>query len=248
MKICYITDLHIDVEGIMPNDIDSRGRFLSVLDHIRNRSYDLMVLGGDLCNKTGNIAIYQWIKEHLDATKIPYHVISGNHDTSPLLAQVFELNDMLQNDELFYHQTHHNHSDIIYLDTAVGKLSDEQHTWLETKIQNHPSEDVIICMHHPPIISGSAHMEPKYFFRDSERFTALLQSFQHLRFIIFCGHYHIARTVIDKNIIVFITPSTFVQIDPDSAIFQKDGERYGYREIMIQDGKVIRTNVIYVGL
>lgn len=248
MKVCFITDLHIDIEGIMPNNIDSRGRFLNVLNHVRGKAYDLMIIGGDLCNQTGNEKIYQWIKGHLDSIDIPYYIISGNHDTSDMMARVFGMSALVRNGELYYHVTYDNIGDIIYLDTAVGWMSDEQYDWLVSKVKNHQGPEVIICMHHPPVLSGSAHMEPRYFFQQSERFKTLCDNFQNKRFFILCGHYHIARTVISDNMIIFITPSTFVQIDPDSEIFRKDGERYGYRELIIENGKVLRTNVVYVGL
>ena len=246
MKVCFITDLHIDIEGFMPNNIDSRAKFHNVMNHIRDRSYDLMILGGDLCNQTGNEDIYKWIKEQLDNTGISYYIISGNHDTSDMIAVVFGISSFIQNRELYYHVHHDSIGDIIYLDTSAGWMSDDQYKWLENKIRNHQTEQVIICMHHPPLLSGSALMEPRYFFQESGRFKSLCDSFRHKQFFIFCGHYHIARTVISDNIFIFITPSTFVQIDPDSETFRKDGDRYGYREIIIENGKVLRTNIVYI--
>ena len=246
MKVCFITDLHIDIEGVMPNEIDSRAKFINVLTHVAGKSYDLMILGGDLCNQTGNEDIYRWIKKHLDAVGIPYAIIAGNHDTSALMAQIFGMSLSVHDGELYYNIQHEGIGEIMYLDTAAGWMSDDQYIWLERKIKNHETDDVIICMHHPPLLAGSLLMEPRYFFQQSERFKALCSHFKSKRFYIFCGHYHIARTVISDNIVLFITPSTFVQIDPDSEIFWKDGDRYGYRDIIMEGSKVLRTNVVYI--
>lgn len=54
------------------------------------------------------------------------------------------------------------------------------------------------------------------------------------------------RTIIKNNITLFITPSTFVQIDPDSFEFRKLGDSFGYREIWITEGQCYYTNVIYI--
>ncbi|MBK8514874.1 MAG: metallophosphoesterase [Saprospiraceae bacterium] len=245
MKVCFITDLHIDSEGLFPLGVDTRQQFLNTLAHVVHRSYDLMIIGGDLCHTNGDVEIYKWIKSHMDDAEIPYHVISGNHDSSIMMAEVFGISSLVCGSELFYDDLYKS-ANILYLDTSPGMMSDKQFEWLEKKIESQTNEDVIICMHHPPLVSGSAHMEPKYLFQQTERFSSLCSNYGEKRFIIFCGHYHIARTVISKNMVVFISPSTFLQIDPDSVEFKRDSQRYGYREIIIEHEKLLRTNVIYL--
>lgn len=61
-----------------------------------------MIVAGDLCHKTGIKETYLWIKSQLNETSIPYCVIPGNHDTSPVLAEVFGLDGELLDEELYY--------------------------------------------------------------------------------------------------------------------------------------------------
>lgn len=246
MKICFITDLHIDKDGIFPFDTDTRSRFLKILKHIAQKHYDMLVIGGDLCNRTGDTEVYEWIKYHLDALNMPYYMISGNHDSSTLMAEVFNMKHLLTVNELFYHLSFLHVGDIYFLDTSPGTKSDIQYTWLEEKIRNQVDKDVIICMHHPPILSGSKHMEPQYFFRQSEKFLDMCLRFKDKRFIIFSGHYHMARTVLKDNITLFISPATSIQIDPNSAELIKDMVNFGYREIFMDHHTITMTNVVYL--
>ncbi|MBK8628205.1 MAG: metallophosphoesterase family protein [Saprospiraceae bacterium] len=244
MKICLLTDLHIDFEGNHPLNIDTRSNFLQVLDHIYNKKYDLMVLAGDLCNKSGGELIYQWIKAQLKPIEIPIKIISGNHDTSTLIAQIFDYDETLKNDELYYtHRIHGNN--LIFLDTAKGEMSENQWNWL-SGVTADGDNDIYIFMHHPPLIAGSLHMEPTYSFKQMERFEAFCKSKPDKRFYIFTGHYHFERSIIKQNMSIFITPSTFIQIDPDSSTFQPLSRYIGYREIHINGQQGFNTNVVYL--
>lgn len=102
MKICLITDLHIDQPGELIFGLDTRAQLVHILRSIPGHKYDYMIIAGDLCHKTGIAEIYEWIKCELDNTKIPYCVISGNHDNSVLMAEIFGYRDVLNEHELYY--------------------------------------------------------------------------------------------------------------------------------------------------
>ena len=133
MKICLITDLHIDLPGERPNGLDTRLQFIRTIQKIKEKTYDLVIVAGDLCHKTGVKEIYDWIRLHLDETSIPYQVISGNHDSSALLADSFDLGKDIIDEELYFQQDYPD-GNIIFLDTSRGMMSDKQFNWLEEKI------------------------------------------------------------------------------------------------------------------
>lgn len=243
MKICFVTDLHIDTDGLMPLGLDTRAHFRQVLGDIKEKSFDLLVLGGDLCHRTGDEGIYGWILQQLGDLKMPFLSISGNHDTSLLLAKSFGWEEKLHGDELYYTHTI-GASKFIFLDTSQSVMSDHQWSWFTSEIMDQ-GPNIYIFMHHPPVISGSKHMEPKYLFTQTERFEALCNSFIEKHFYIFTGHYHIEKSIMKANISVFITPSTFVQIDPESVEFKPVYDNIGYRELEI-DGPKISTRVVYI--
>ena len=106
MKICLITDIHIDAPGELPIGLDTRLQFVQTIQKIKEKKYDFMIVAGDLCHKTGIKETYLWIKSQLNETSIPYCVIPGNHDTSPVLAEVFGLDgDCLLYTSIFNRKT-----------------------------------------------------------------------------------------------------------------------------------------------
>ncbi|MBK8349221.1 MAG: metallophosphoesterase [Saprospiraceae bacterium] len=242
MKICLITDLHIDSVGESPLSVDTRNNFVSVLEKVKETPFDLLILAGDLCHKKGDQAIYNWIYQSLPAG-IPCNVIAGNHDDAVIMASVFNLQSSLEGTELFYSVVSDG-TRLIFLDTSSGMMSDVQFQWLKNQIER-SGDEVYIFMHHPPLISYSYHMEPKYSFQQMEKFETLCQNFPDKVFNIFTGHYHIERFVSKSNMRVFITPSTFVQIDPNQTDFRPYNTLIGYREINILDSDCFYTNVIY---
>ena len=173
-------------------------------------------------------------------------MIAGNHDTSVMMAKTFEIDQLITNDELFYHISFFDNADMYFMDTSKGSMSEDQYNWLEEKAQKHEDDTMILIMHHPPIPSGSKHMEPRYFFMQSDKFVKFCKHFSHKRFLIFSGHYHVARTVLKDNIILFISPATCIQIDPNSSEFIPDAQKFGFREIFIENNTVTMTNVVYV--
>lgn len=243
-KIIFITDLHIDTEGKILSGRDTREQLLRVLKHISQSTFDSIILGGDLCNITGDINIYKWIKDQFSAYNLKVNPISGNHDTSTLMAEAFNLNNYFVNDALYYNI---KVGDIpcILLDTSTGMMDSGQWVWLENQVYK-SGKNIYIFMHHPPVICNSQHMEPKHKFKEMERFTELCQRFKDKTFHIFSGHYHLEKTVVSHNMIVYVSPSSFIQIDPASEEFRIMHPYFGYRIILISNGDTVNTHTQYL--
>ena len=244
-KICFITDLHIDTDDNKPMGIDTKQHFLNILEKaVQHNDYDLIILGGDLCHRTGDESTYKWVYNQISNTGINFLVIPGNHDTSVMLASAFHQSQHIHNDELYFtHQLEHYKA--LFLDSSLGSFSTQQWLWLRDQIQEN-GDEVLIFIHHSPIQAHSKHMEPKYMFRQTEKFEALCDMYPEKKFHVVTGHYHIERTVVKKNITVFISPSTFVQIDPNSDEFKPYTSLIGYREICINQKGSFHTEVIYL--
>ncbi len=243
MRIAFITDLHIDTEGSFPLNLDTKRQFLSVLADVTAHKFDVIVLGGDICHQTGDSETYLWVVEQLKNTGIPYLSIAGNHDDSTLLADQITPQFHVRQGELYFSQLWEQQV-FLFLDTSKGLMSDTQYNWLNDQI-GVAARQIYIFMHHPPLLCGSLHMEPAYQFRQMEKFKALCDKWSDRNFTIITGHYHLDRHVISSNMSVWLTPSTFVQIDPESAVFRTLNHQIGYREIRIEDGGFF-TETIYL--
>jgi 3',5'-cyclic-AMP phosphodiesterase len=232
MKIAFITDLHIDNEGILILDLDTRQQFKQVLDQVKNSDYDMIILGGDLCNTVGEEEIYHWIQKQLDDLNIPVLAISGNHDDSTMLANHLHLEHHLKSGSLYYKNILEGF-EAIFLDSSTGELGADQWSYLEEYCQI-PSKQLLIFMHHPPLICDVIAMEPKYQFKETDKFKSLQQRYSDKYFHIFTGHFHTERTMSYQNATINITPSTYVQIDPGQASFTPVFGKIGYREIILK--------------
>lgn len=243
MQIIQLTDLHIGREGEETYGVDVRGNFLRALDQIAAIKPDLAVITGDLCFSTGDAGVYAWLRAHLEALAIPFEVIPGNHDDTALLADAFGYGaGALQEGELYFSRAW-DHCRALFLDTSAGRMSAAQWAWLEDQCAT-TQGPVLIFMHHPPVLAGAPFMDLNYPFQQAEEFR-LFQTRLRIPTYIFCGHYHLERTLPAAFGSISITPSCILQISPESEHFQVSDWRPGLRHIIMEDSGAIRTQVVY---
>jgi len=241
MRIVQITDLHIAREGVETFDTDVRGNFQRVLQLTHSLQPDHVVLSGDLCFDDPQEEVYVWVRNQMEALGIPYDLLSGNHDDPVMMARVFDREKQLQGGELFY-QKKIAHQDFLFLDTTTGEVSTRQLNWLEEQLKA-LDEPAMLFMHHPPFLSNVPHMDRKYALQNREEIQELL--FEHPYPVhIFSGHYHVDKTVQRQNVILYITPACFFQIDQHEKDFKVDHRIPGLREITLDHGAVL-TTVMY---
>lgn len=241
MRIIQITDLHVGEPGETAYGADMRANFLKILEEAKKRQPDRIVLTGDLCYQVGVSEVYEWMKVQLDALKIPYDIIAGNHDDSAMMASVFERQADLHEKELYFHKNYHGNP-ILFLDSAVATLSEKQLSWLENCLKT-IKQPLVIFMHHPPLFANMRWMDARYPLLNRDALQGIL--FAHpYPITVFCGHYHVEKTVQQRNVTMHITPSCFFQIDPHSEDFKIDHVRIALREIE-WDGDTLRHAVSY---
>ncbi len=238
MRMIQITDPHLGEAGEDTLGIDVRANFLNALEAARALYPDQIVLTGDLCFRHGNQNVYRWVKQQMDELEIPYELISGNHDDPALLADIFGKTQYLRRDEIFFAQNAEGFP-IIFLDTTTGRMSWQQQEWLNDQLQQIDCE-VIVFMHHPPLQSGVPYMDQNYPLHNMADVQAIFFAHPH-PLTVFCGHYHVEKTIHQHNVTVHITPSTFYQIDQFSEAFQVDHHRPGFRVINLEPNKCSHT-------
>ena len=235
-RIALITDLHTGAEEDVPFDINLRQNFLTVLDAVRAHDPSHLFIAGDLCLLEGNKDIYSWQKKHFDALDIPYHIIIGNHDDAWLLSSIYDQLPTLQKGELFYEIILAGYQ-ILMLDTSQGEMSAAQKKWLKQKLANPSSSPSIVVMHHPPDLMNVPYMDEKHFLKDRVDVMQIFRDAQH-PIEIFCGHYHVEKTVSFGHFRVHVTPSCYFQIDAFSGSFQIDHTQIAYRLIDLYNDRI----------
>lgn len=241
MRIVQITDLHIGLADEATFEIDVRANFLKICEKIRQLAPDYVVISGDLCYQNAHPVIYSWIKQQLDALEITYDLISGNHDDPVMLAQAFNIEHLLVDGALYY-QRQLEGFPYLFLDTTTGVISSKQLSWLANCLKKQLGR-LIIFMHHPPLLAGVPHMDHHYALENRDEVLELLLEYPG-PVDVFCGHYHVDKTISTENVNVHITPSNFFQIDQYSEKFAVDHRRPGLREIEITS-EYLRHTVIF---
>ncbi|NBC83019.1 MAG: hypothetical protein GVY19_06510 [Bacteroidetes bacterium] len=239
MKLIQITDLHIGAENEKPFDIDVRANFIRLLEALSEEKFEHLVVSGDLCYNKPDVSIYYWVKKQLDRLTSSYSIISGNHDDNYMINKIFYQQHA---DQLFFSKIIGDKK-IFFLDSSPGEVSQEQLQWLENNINPlNPYE--IIFIHHPPTLCEVPHMDNKHYLNNYSRLQQLLHNY-NTQMHIFCGHYHLEKTVSVKNMQIYITPSNFFQIDDRKEMFAISSKRIGYRRINFDETSMY-TAVKYV--
>lgn len=242
MRIIQLTDLHIGREGQESNGVDVRANFLRLMERLPSLQGDELMISGDLCLQDVDPKVYRWILEHLQKQELPVRVISGNHDDPILLAKAFSVEHCLKEGELYY-MREDTPVPIFYLDTTTGAVSEKQLDWLEAEIRK-CTGPLVIFMHHPPLLAGVPHMDRKYALQNREQVQEVLLSYPDTVHI-YCGHYHVEKMLAYHNMMVYITPSTYFQMDQFQEQFAVDHYAIGLRVIDLLEEQ-IRSTVVYL--
>lgn len=213
MKIAFITDLHIAAEGEKPQGVDVRANFLKTLDFVRAMKPACLVLGGDLCYDTGDRAVYAWIREQLVDLPCTWFAIPGNHDNSVMMAEELHLTHHLHDSELYFASPLEGYP-ALFLDSSKTQFSPAQWQWLadELKAIHH---NVLIFCHHPVLPANAEFMDTNYPFRQTEQWIKLTRDLP-CQMQVISGHYHTDAVAFRANTSVMITPSTYIQLDPNT--------------------------------
>jgi Icc protein len=240
MKIIQFTDIHIGTKHEETRDVNVRRNLKRVLKAVAMENADNVVLTGDLCFKEPREETCVWISKQLAKRDIDPIVIPGNHDDSVMLGRHFKM--PVTGEEVYFARQHRDMR-ILYLDTARGIMSEDQWRWLAEHVNS--AAKMMVFMHHPPVFAHVPFMDESHAFTQQERFQELLAE-RNDCVEIFCGHYHVDKSISIGNLHVHITPSCFFQIRDDIAEFGVDHLRIGYRLIMLDDDGAVSHRVKYL--
>ena len=98
---------------------------------------------------------------------------------------------------------------------------------LEESLSKYPEEQVLICMHHQPIPTGSAWLDGVGL-RDAKQFLEIIDRHNQVRGVLW-GHVHQASDRMRDGVRFMSTPSTCSQFLPDSDAFALDSRPPGAR-------------------
>jgi len=264
VNILQITDLHLSTPLSCPTDnngSDSNSddcnsdddrcqhSFEKVLEQALNEDIrcDLILVTGDLVNKVQS-TIYDYIFETLQATKIPFACIAGNHDVTDEIGSHLPFHQrqlVAQSADprlLSRHVIETSHWQILLLDSSIagqvgGRITLTDIAWLCERL-NACDKPALIAVHHHIIPVDSAWIDI-HMAENSEDFWQRMATFEHLKVIV-SGHIHQEQVRHRQEVTVYSTPSTCYQFMPDEDDFTYDTDALpGYRWLQLaNNGKV----------
>lgn len=194
LLIAQITDLHIKPPGALAyGKVDTAQalvRLIETLEAFRPRP-DLVIATGDLVD-SGSPEEYAHLGALLSGLSLPLLVCPGNHDDRVHLRRAFAqqpfATDLACN-------TRHDLGPLTLLivDSSTpgqpyGTLDGETLDWLQRELHAAAHRKVLIFLHHPPFLTGIAHMDRQNL-RDHTQLETLVRRHGDVR-LIAAGHVH----------------------------------------------------------
>lgn len=192
MLIAQLTDIHLGFERGNPDEPNLR-RLKAVLAHLAqgpNRP-DLLLLTGDL-TEHGDAASYRALAGAIADCPFPVWPMLGNHDDRQVFFETFP--QAAGPDGFAHFAIALEGFRILALDTHQpgrhgGGFCEARAAWLREELTQHPEVPTLIAMHHPPVASGIAWMDPDPAEPWIARFAEAIADQHQLRAIT-CGHVH----------------------------------------------------------
>ncbi len=240
IEILQFSDLHLLSQ---PSDtltgINTEESFRSIINAARKLCWppDLILLTGDL-SQDPELATYERLRRHLDALGLPCYCLPGNHD-KPIMHQVLNSEKVSCTTQI-----HAGNWQIICLDSTIpnaegGFLSESTLQILINNLDQFPSKNVLIALHHHPLPIGCTWLDTMVLKNGDELFS-VLRNYPQVMAIV-CGHIHQEMDYIHHNIRLLGTPSTCFQFKPHATKFALDNRSAGFRSLKLYPNGSIET-------
>jgi 3',5'-cyclic-AMP phosphodiesterase len=223
-RIAFITDVHLNEQFPIDNNVNSRKNLEMVLADISRQKITEIIFGGDIGEATAHDYFFEALKQ------FSLKLILGNHDKFDEVKKYFSVDD--SKNELYYKVEDENYL-YLFLDTSLDEVSDNQLNWVQSELNN---KAIILFIHHP-ILPINTPVDKLYPLKNREQLTGILH--KHKRNItVFCGHYHMNDEQEYENIKQFTTQSLSFQLVKNATEIEIDHKNFGYRIIEIGDDKI----------
>lgn len=215
IKLIQITDPHVGARGHAAFGVDPRAQLEACVADINAHHADaaLCMVTGDLVNE-GSAGEYANIEPVLRELKMPFRVLTGNHDERHALRRAFpavpvDAHGFLQSTFAV------PGGRVVLLDTLrtghpSGELCVQRLQWLEETLAS-ANDDVYIAMHHPPMPLGIDYLDGIALSNAEDFWNALAPHRERVRLIIF-GHVHRPVSGTYRGVAFAGCPSTAHQV------------------------------------
>ncbi len=192
MLIAQITDIHLGFEPGNASEAN-RLRLDCVLNALNSLSPqpDVLLVTGDIADR-GTTEAYAQFREAISAIACPVYCCPGNHDRRDNFRAALPQPDALPG--FIQYGFDMGELRVLVLDTLEeghhgGGFCEARAAWLKAELAQNPERPTLIAMHHTPIATGIAWMDPAPAAPWIERLARTLLGHRQVVKII-CGHIH----------------------------------------------------------
>ena len=214
MRAVQITDTHVPADArdqtvlemlCAVETVDPVVNLQIILDDIRTLDppADFILATGDLADR-GHPASYRRLRGLLEPLEVPVYASPGNHDLADELARHLPGGNVAVVDAF-----EHDGWQFVFADagnTEWGELSSAQLAHLERTMATRESDNIVLCIHHPPVAVHAGVMPAPQFLADD--LAPLLQAYP-VRAIV-SGHVHSVADLVLDGVPVHTGPSTYL--------------------------------------
>jgi Icc protein len=240
LTVAQITDLHITTDKDPLNQARNAARLAVVLDaiHALRPRPVAIIASGDLVDR-GEPAEYEALKAALAGVRIPIYFGLGNHDARAPMMAALEGQGAAWDDNGFvqYAVELEGGLRLVMADTLAegadgAGFCEARAAWLARTLAAAPDTPTILALHHPPVASGIAWMDPDLDDPWIGRLRSVLEAAPQVRAVV-CGHIHRAFHAPFAGKIVSAASATSIQLTLDLTpidLVVPDG-----REILVEE-------------
>ena len=246
IRLVQITDTHVDAaDGENFEGMDSTAALERVIARINALAPapDAVLATGDLAHHAGE-AVYNKLLQRLSSFKAPVFCLPGNHDDPVLMRKILNRGAVSTKKIL-----NMGPWKIVLLNTWMpdnhsGRLPEEELAFLQQAIMGREDKNILVCMHHPPVKTGSPWMDAMML-ENPEPLFNILDGGGHVRGIVW-GHIHQEFRQLRGETLLLGTPSTCVQFKPNTREFTKDVLPPAFRTLTLTPEGAIESHIVWV--
>lgn len=213
MLIAHISDPHVTTGPLAAPPASGLHHALGRLNGLTRRP-DCVVITGDLVDR-GEPDEYRVLRALLGGTKLPVHLVPGNHDERAALVAAFGEDQFGGRTGRLYHSVDYPAATVVVLDSLIpgspaGHLDAEQLAWLDGELARRPDVPAFVCLHHPPLPVGLPFMDTIKLDNGAELADVVRRHRNVTR--VLAGHLHRTVTASFAGTILTVAPSTYRQV------------------------------------
>ena len=204
---------------------------------------DVVALTGDLI-QDDSAGAYAHCRELLSQLNHTIHCVPGNHDVRSMMRDELPSPPFIYCDSAEFGNWLMVNIDSCRAGRAGGIVTNDEITRMQDVFAASSAKHVLVCLHHPPVLMGSAWLD-SVGLENGAQFLELLQADGRVRVTIF-GHVHQPYDAEHDGIRVIATPSTCRQFLPGSKTFAVDDRPPAYRRISLHANGAVDAELVWV--